>query len=184
MSSSYIGEIRTVGFNFTPNGWIPCNGQLLSIAQNSALFQVLGTTYGGNGTTTFGVPNMNARLAVGAQNGATGTGRSTYALGAQAGAENVTLLTPQLPVHGHTVAALAVQAVSSGTASTGAVGKFPAPSPNGKPYAGTPTAGATLKPQAVTATLDTAGSGQAHSNVQPVLALNFIMCVNGLFPPR
>ncbi|MBF9222990.1 phage tail protein [Hymenobacter ruricola] len=180
MSSPYIGEIRTVGFNFTPRDWVRCDGQLLSINDYDVLFNLIGTTYGGDGQTTFAVPNLNGRVVVGA-NGSQGPGRSRYSLGDQAGAENVTLINSQMPAHGHPVA-LPLLAAASGTASPGAVGQYPAPSPNGKPYAAAPTAGATLKPQAVTGTLGGAGGSQPHSNVQPVLALNFIMCANGIYP--
>jgi microcystin-dependent protein len=182
MSTPYIGEIRTVGFNFTPQGWLRCDGQLLSINEYDVLYNLIGNTYGGDGVNTFAVPNLNGRLAVGA-NGSQGPGRSRYALGDQAGTEDVTLNLNQMPAHGHPVA-VPLLAAASGTASPNAVGQYPAPSPNGKPYAAAPTAGATLKPQAVTGTLGAAGSSQPHSNVQPVLALNFIISANGYFPPQ
>lgn len=184
MSTPYLGEIRIVGFNFPPVDFATCNGQLLSINDYQALFALLSTTYGGDGISTFGVPNLNSRLGVGAQNGAQGPGLSPYSLGAQGGTEGVTLNTSQLPAHGHTVA-VPIQAVTTGTAAASPVGKFPATSPGNKPYAAPATAGATLNPQALTATMGaTTGGNQPHSNVQPVLAMNYIICTQGIFPPQ
>ena len=184
MSTPYLGEIRVVGFNFPPVGFATCNGQLLSINDNSALFALLGTTYGGDGINTFAVPNLNSRLGVGTQNGSPGPGLSTYPLGAQGGTEGVTLNTSQLPVHGH-AAAVPIAAVASGAATSAVVGKFPAASASTKPYASASTAGATLNPQALTAAMGTTtGGNQPHSNVQPVLAMNYIIATEGIFPPQ
>ena len=181
MSTPYLGQVIAVGFNFTPVGFAACNGQLLNISDYDALFYVIGTTYGGDGVNTFAVPNLNGRLAVGAQG--QGPGLSSYPLGTQVGTENVTLVTTQLPTHGHTVNA-PLQAVTTGTASAGPVGKFPATSPTAKPYAAAATAGATLSPQALTAALGVAGGSQPHSNLQPTLAMNFIIATQGIFPPQ
>ncbi|MBH8567413.1 phage tail protein [Microvirga sp. STS02] len=181
MSTPYIGQVIAVGFNFAPVGYVACNGQLLQIAEYETLFTLIGTTYGGDGITTFAVPNMNGRLAVGAQG--QGPGLSSYPLGTTVGTENVTLTTSQLPVHGHTANA-PLQAVTTGTASAGPVGKFPATSPIAKPYAAAATAGATLSPQALTATLGVTGGSQPHSNLQPSLAMNFIISTEGIYPPQ
>src|SRR5689334_8868100 len=98
MTQPFIGEIRFFGFNFPPRGWASCAGQLLSIAQNQALFSLLGTTYGGNGVQTFALPDLRSRVPVGVgSNGGVGT----YTLGEQSGTENVTLLTTQIPQHNH-----------------------------------------------------------------------------------
>ncbi|GAB3843854.1 tail fiber protein [Hymenobacter terrigena] len=152
---------------------------MLQISQYDTLFNLIGTTYGGDGQTTFAVPNLNSRLAVGSQG--QGAGLSPYPLGAQVGTENVTLTATQLPVHGH-AANVPLQAVTSGTASSAPVGKFPATSAGNKPYAAAATAGATLNAQALTGSLGVAGSSQAHSNIQPVLAMNFIICTDGIYP--
>jgi microcystin-dependent protein len=181
MSNPYLGQIIAVGFNFVPVGYVACNGQLLDISNNDVLYTLLGTTYGGDGVNTFAVPNLNGRLAVGAQG--QGPGLSNYPLGTQAGTETVTLNTLQLPTHGHTATA-PLQAVTTGTASSNPVGKFPATSPVKKPYAAAATAGATLNPQALTAAMGATGSSQAHSNMQPVLAMNFIIATEGYYPPQ
>jgi microcystin-dependent protein len=183
MSSSYIGEIRIVGFNFPPVGYVSCNGQLLSINDNQALFTLIGTTYGGDGVNTFAVPNLNSRLGVGSQNGAAGTSLSSYPLGQQVGTENVTLTTGQIPSHAHSIA-VPLQASTSGTATSNPSNNFPAVSPSAKPYTGSATAGVTLNPQALTATVGVAGSNQPHTNIQPVLAMNYIIATDGQFPPR
>src|SRR6476659_7582144 len=99
MSEPFLGEIRMVGFNFAPQGWALCNGQILSIAQNTALFSLLGTTYGGNGTQTFGLPNLQSRVPM---HWGQGPGLSNYVIGEQTGTENVTILTSNLPPHTHT----------------------------------------------------------------------------------
>lgn len=178
-----IGEIRVVGFNFTPVGWASCNGQMLSISQYTALFSLIGTTYGGDGQTTFAVPNLNSRLAVGAQSGVAGPGLSSYPLGAMLGTENATLTSAQMPAHVHTVE-VPLQAATSGPTSASPAGRFPATSPSSKSYAAAATAGAALDAQALTATVGATGGGALHSNVQPVLAMNFIIAVDGIYPSR
>jgi microcystin-dependent protein len=176
-----MGEIRIVGFNFAPQGWAACNGQLLAINEYEPLFTLLGTTYGGDGVNTFAVPNMNGRAVVGAQG--QGPGLSNYPPGTMVGTEGVTLTSNQLPTHGHTVA-VPLQAVSSGTATASAVGNFPAVSPTNKPYAATATAGAALNAQALTVTVGVAGGSVPHSNMQPVLALNYIIATQGIYPSQ
>jgi microcystin-dependent protein len=101
MSQPFLGEIRMFGFNFPPRGWALCNGQILSIAQNTALFALLGTMYGGNGQTTFALPDLRSRVPL---HMGQGPGLSSYTLGQAAGSESVTLTTPQLPSHNHPVA--------------------------------------------------------------------------------
>jgi microcystin-dependent protein len=183
MSTPYLGEIRVVGFTFPPVSFASCNGQLLPISEYDALFTLLGTTYGGDGQTTFALPNLNSRLGVGAQAGQRGPGLSAYLPGQQAGVEGVTLTTTQIPSHGHTIA-VPLQASTSGTATSTPTNNFPAVSPINKPYAAAATAGAYLNPQALTATVGVAGSGQPHSNIQPVLALNYIICTQGIYPSQ
>src|SRR5579863_10316349 len=102
MSDQYLGESRMVGFNFAPTGWALCNGQIMSISQNTALFSLLGTTYGGNGTSTFALPDLRGRRVVGAGQG---PGLSLHDLGEMGGEESVTLIVSQLPIHTHPVMA-------------------------------------------------------------------------------
>src|ERR1700719_3340863 len=118
MATPYIGEIRMFGGNFAPRNWALCNGQLLLISQNTALFSILGTTYGGNGTTTFGLPNLQGRVPI---HWGSGAGLSTYAPGQTAGAESVTLLQSNLPPHSH-----AVNAIASGGNQASPAGTVPA----------------------------------------------------------
>jgi len=103
MSEPFVGEIRAFGFDFAPQGWLQCNGQTLAISQYAALFSLLGTTYGGNGTTNFQLPNLQGRVAIGQGNGA---GLSPYVMGQAAGTENVSLATAQIPSHTHAVNAV------------------------------------------------------------------------------
>lgn len=179
MSTPYLGQIIAVGFNFTPVGYMPCDGQLISIADNSALFALLGTTYGGNGTTTFGLPNLNSRVTVGSQNGAAGPGLSAYPLGQTGGVESATLITTQIPAHTHPFTGT-IAAATGGTKSNDPAGKFPGTASQAL-YANT-GATATLAADALTAAAAPAGGSQPHSNIQPVLALNYIIATDGIFP--
>lgn len=191
MTQTYIGELRSFPYNFAPRNWATCQGQLLSIAQNTALFSILGTTYGGNGQTTFALPNLSGRVTNSA-GGGTGPGLSPYSLGEQAGSETVTLLSTEMPSHNHTVDVWY---------QTGAVDTFmhAAPTPQlhlskllikaqtgaaysqgqmwNSPPIDTPV---TLNPQ----TLSLTGGSQPHNNVQPNLTLLWCICVQGNFPPR
>lgn len=162
----YLGQIMMVGFNFAPKGWALCNGQLLPISQNNALYAILGTTYGGNGTTTFALPNLQGRVPI-----HVGTG---FQLGAAGGEDAHTLTLTELPTHGHGVIA------SSITADAGSpVGSFLA---NSGHTTFEPTASATgaLAPHAVAAD----GGGLPHENRSPYAVLNFAIALTGLFPPR
>jgi microcystin-dependent protein len=180
MSEPFLGEIRLVGFNFAPVGWALCAGQILPINQNTALFSLLGTTYGGNGTTTFALPDLQGRAALGMGNGA---GLSPYVLGQIMGTETVTLTVGQMPAHNHLIAANAANATVS--------------SPSGADLAQTAEArggGAAYNtystpPMAKPVTLDAAtvqpsGGSGPHPNIQPVLALNYIIALQGIFPSR
>lgn len=166
----FIGQISIVGFNFPPRGWAACNGQLLSIAQNTALFSLLGTTYGGNGKTTFALPDLRGRTPMGTGNGAGLTPRS---LGEQVGTESVTLLTSQLPQHTHTVTAQASRADRANAGGAQLASAADAV------YATTGPA-ATLAPGSVSP----AGSGLPHNNLQPQLALMFVIALEGIYPAR
>lgn len=175
MSEPFLGEIRAFGFNFQPRGWAFCNGQLLSIAQNQALFAILGTTYGGNGQTTFALPNLQGRLPV-HSGGSAGPGLAPVSLGEMAGTETVTLTTANLPPHAHgTRASADLAAVATpaggvmGAKGRGGVDVYAAPSP--------------LTPLAAGA-VGLAGGSQPHDNMQPSLALNFCIALEGIFPSR
>ena len=170
MAEPFLGEIRMFGFNFAPSGWAFCNGQLLPISQNTALFSLLGTTYGGNGTSTFALPNLQSRVAV---HMGEGSGLSDYVLGQNGGSETTTLLESQLPAHSHVVN------VDNGAGSfEKPAGHVPARS-SAKAYART-SDGSTLN----ASTVSTTGSNQPFNNLQPYLVLNFCIALQGIFPSR
>ena len=178
MSDSYLGEIRTVGFNFAPVGWLQCNGQLLSIFEYNALYTLLGTTYGGDGQSTFAVPNLQSRVNVAAGNG---PGLSAYTPGQIGGTEAVTLNNTQLPTHAHPFTA-AVNASTNGASTNNAAGNYPGNASTSL-YNATPSS-AMLAAGSLTGSAQPAGGSQAHTNIQPVLALTCIICVEGIFPPQ
>lgn len=173
MTQPYIGEIRFFGFNFPPRGWASAAGQLLSIAQNQALFSLLGTTYGGNGVTTFQLPDLRSRTPVGQGN--TG-GVGTYVMGEVLGTENVTLLTTQIPSHTHNLVGTTATATHrppfGRTIGADTAGNVDFLAPGGTPVA--------LTPQSIAQ----AGSTQPHPNLQPYTTLNASIALQGLFPSR
>ena len=178
MADQYIGEIRAVGFNFAPQGWAMCNGQLLPISQNTALFSLLGTSYGGNGTTTFALPDLRVRFPLHAANGSAGPGLSAVQLGENVGATSVTLTAAELPTHTHVPAAVdAAGTVTSPANATWA--KARTGRTEGLIYA---TGGAVepMDPGAVLAN----GGGQPHNNLPPYQVVNFIIALQGVYPPR
>lgn len=162
-----------VGFNFAPKGWALCNGQLLAISQNTALFSPLGTYYGGNGTSNFALPNLQSRVPIHAGQGA---GLSSYVLGEQTGTESVTLLTAQIPAHNHIV-----NGVASGGNQAGPGGGSPAMESTGTSldYSNAPPNSAMNA-----AMVSNTGGNQPHANIQPVLCVNFIIALQGIFPSR
>jgi len=172
MAEPYLSEIRVFGFDFTPKGWAPCNGQTMSIPQNQALFALLGTTYGGNGTTTFCLPNLNGAAPV-HLNGPVGTIQG--AQGAVGGEASHVLAAGEVPQHAHRVN------VSSQTANqTLPAGNILA-APATAIYApDDPSQTGTLDPSS----LDMVGGGAGHQNTQPSLALNFCIALQGVFPSR
>ena len=171
MSDQFVAEIRIFPFNFAPQGWAMCNGQLLPIAQNTALFSLLGTMYGGNGTSTFGFPNMQGRLPM---HHGQGPGLTQRFQGEQDGGENVTLLNSELPPHTHIP-----NCNSLDGDDIGPLGNVWAPDGAGSPeYA--PAPNATMNPNQ----LLPAGGNLPHNNLQPSLALNFCIALQGIFPPR
>jgi microcystin-dependent protein len=171
MSDPYIGEIRMFGGNFPPNGWAFCNGALMPISENDALFMLLGTTYGGDGQETFALPNLSGRLPIHMGTGPSGV---TYQIGEAAGVESVTLTTQQIPTHNHSVLAstnLATQA-NPGNALL-------AQSTAAKMYYEDAT-NASLS----ASTLQPVGGSQPHENMQPYLAVSFIISLFGIFPTQ
>ena len=171
MSEQFIGEIRMFGFNFAPQGWALCDGQLLPISQNTALFSLLGTTYGGDGRTTFALPDMRSRVPVHQGQGA---GLSSYAEGQAGGAETVTLAAAQMPGHTHSV-----KASSSAAASDQPQGRVLARSRNDI-YTAEPDATTVMNAKM----LGDAGGSEPHANIQPYLAVNFCIALAGIFPAR
>lgn len=180
MSEPFIGEIRMVAFNFAPVGWAFCDGQLLPVSQNDALFALIGTTYGGDGMTTFGLPNLQGRVPV---HMGTGIGLSTKHIGSLGGAEGVVVNSSTLPVHTHSATVnMACSAEAAGGGSpVGNVPAVPAAGLTGvKAYASTGTGAMGESSGTTTA----AGGNQPHNNMQPFLAVNFIIALEGVFPSR
>jgi microcystin-dependent protein len=173
MANPFLGEIRIFGGNFAPVGWALCNGQIMAITQNTALFSLLGTTYGGNGTTTFALPDLRGRVPI---HFGQGPGLSNYVEGQQGGAESVTLTIAQMPSHAHTV-----NAVASGGNQAGPAGGSLAIESTGTSL---DYSNATPASPMNAAMLSQAGSSQPHTNIQPYLCLNFIIALQGIFPSR
>lgn len=168
----YLGEIRIFSGNFAPKGWALCNGQLLSIQSNTALFAIIGTYYGGNGTSTFALPNLQSRVAI---HQGQGQGLSPYNVGQVGGNEIITLTSLELPRHNHTMATFngpggTIHPASAILAST----------TSDKPYTTGASDGSTLNPSAISF----AGSNQPHANIEPYLCMTFIIATVGIFPPR
>jgi microcystin-dependent protein len=169
MAQPYVGEIRMFAGNFPPVGWLFCNGQQLAISENETLFQLIGTTYGGDGESTFNLPNLQSRVPVHFGNGPDGV---NYPLAQQAGTESVTLTTQQIPIHNH--AALVSGSIGNNNSPNGnvtsqsvSVKVYIADSPNQPMNAGS------VSPQ---------GGSQPHENCQPFLCINYIISLFGLFP--
>jgi microcystin-dependent protein len=169
MSEPFIGQVMMIGFTFAPRGWALCDGQILPIAQNTALFSLLGTTYGGNGTTTFALPDLRGRVPIHAGQG---PGLSPYTLGQVGGAEQVTLLANQMPAHNHSLSATNAEA-----SLTLPGGQLLAQSREVTYGSGAPVA---MNPQSI----GQAGGSQPHENRQPYLTINFIIALEGIYPSR
>jgi microcystin-dependent protein len=177
MSNPFVGEIRMAGFNFAPVGWAECNGQLLPISQNTALFSLLGTQFGGDGRSNFALPNLQGRAPLDAGQGA---GLTNYVIGEESGSETVTLLQSELAAQTHGVQGSkesgsqsspsgAVWAVSPAPRRGSAVNLYTTTAPNASMNAGA---------------VAPAGGSQPHNNMQPYLVLNFIIALQGIFPAR
>ncbi len=172
---AFLGEIKMFAGNFAPRSWALCDGQLLSISQNSALFSILGTTYGGDGRTTFALPDMRGRVSI---HPGTGPGLSRKTLGQRGGSETVTLTSGQMPAHSHTAITNADTTVAS---SDRPENKLPARNAAATPQYGENMNG-TLSSTAVS--VGNTGGSQAHTNVQPYLVVNYIICLQGIYPSR
>lgn len=171
MADPFIGEIRMAGFNFAPRGWAFCNGALFSIAQNTALFSLLGTMYGGNGQTTFGLPNLMGRIPL---HMGQGPGLTNREVGEMGGQEAVTLIQAQIPAHSHVA-----HAATGGARAATAAGNMLASGEADVFSRGTGQA-TTLAP----GQLDLAGGSQPHPNIQPSLGVSFIIAIEGIYPSR
>lgn len=171
MSEPFVGEIRMFAGNFAPRSWAFCDGQLLAVSQNDALFSLLGTVYGGDGRTTFGLPDMRGRLSVHAGQG---PGLSLRRLGAKAGQENVTLTTNEIPLHRH-----AYQGSTDAGNSNTPAGNVLAGRASDATYIETP-ASTSMSSSAVANT----GGSQSHTNMMPYLCVNYIIALFGIYPSR
>lgn len=167
MANPYLGEVRLMSFNFAPKGWAQCNGQILAINQNQALFALLGTMYGGNGVTTFALPNLQGRTAIHAGAG--------YVQGQLGGEAAHTLTAAEMPLHNHIVSATS----SAATLGAGPNAALPAVAGHA-PYRSGSTVTMALAPQAVTSL----GGSQPHNNLQPYSVINFCIALVGIFPSR
>ena len=180
MADPFIGEIRMFAGNFAPRGWAYCDGQLLAISQNEALFSLLGITYGGDGRVTFGLPDLRGRIPI---HKGTGPGLSPRSLGERGGAESATVSVAELPAHSHahhSAAQRAGRSDPSAALRASYVG----------PTDGIPAFGDLEPPPSdplvamANDTITSAGGGQAHANVQPFLCVHFIIALFGIYPPR
>ncbi|PRY22444.1 microcystin-dependent protein [Spirosoma oryzae] len=175
MYECYLGQIQPIGFGYAPKGWTLCQGQLLAITQNTALFSLLGTTYGGDGVTTFALPDLRARVPIGTGQGG---GLPSYAQGQPGGLEQVTLTVNNMPPHIHQV---------QGTMKAGGTGEFD--NPDGvyladgtlKEYSTGPK-NTTMQANSVNGNLTTTGGNQAHENRPPFIAMNYAIALVGIYP--
>jgi microcystin-dependent protein len=171
MAEPFLSEIRLFSFLFAPQGWAMCDGQLMPISQNTALFALIGTFYGGNGVSTFALPDLQGRVAI---HQGTNAG-TTYVIGEQGGEETHTLLTSEIPSHSHT---LSVAGTSTTSDPTGALFAQPASNPHsGGLYS--PTSNSVAGP-----VVGVAGGSQPHENQMPFLVLNYSIALEGIFPSR
>jgi microcystin-dependent protein len=172
MSEPFVGQLSLVGFNFAPVGWATAAGQILPISQYSALFSLLGTTYGGDGRSTFGLPNMQGNVANGFGQGA---GLNPYSLGETGGSQTVTLLATETPNHTH-----APMGASARTAITSPAGGSFTNSEAGNIYSATASPAAQMAGSIVSVF----GGSQPHNNMMPTLFISFVIALTGTFPPR
>jgi microcystin-dependent protein len=182
MSDPFVAEIRVFGFNFAPTGWAQCNGQLLPISQNTALFSLLGTTYGGDGRSTFALPDLMGNVPLHIGRNQPGPGLSVYDLGQTSGTQNVTILQTEMPAHTHTPMAATTTATvttSSGNQMARAFKGNIQSSSAGLFYSANPPQ-TTMAPQAI----GVQGGSLPHNNMMPTLVLNYCIALQGVFPAR
>jgi microcystin-dependent protein len=172
MSDPFLGEIRMFGFNFPPSGWALCDGQLLTISQYSALFALLGTQFGGNGSTNFALPNLQSRVPV---HMGTGPGLSPYIIGQAGGNENTSVLIGNMPNHTHLV-----QCNTGGGNQASPANGFPAVESTGTSLDYSNAADSTMN----SAMVEAVGGGTPINNIQPYLCVNFCIALEGIFPSR
>jgi microcystin-dependent protein len=171
MGQPFVGECRPVGFNFAPNGWQTCQGQLLSISEFTTLFQLIGTTYGGDGQQTFGLPDLQGRVPIhqGSNQG------SSFVIGGRGGGENVTLLTGQMPIHSHPL-----QACGSNGNSNSPQNNVLAGNATQVYYGPNPAPVRAMNPAAITSV----GGSLPHNNLQPYMTLTWVISLFGIFPSQ
>ena len=172
MADPFVAEIRIFPFNFAPKGWAFCSGQIMPLSQNTALFSLLGTTYGGDGKSNFALPDLQGSAAM---HPGQGPGLSLHDLGETGGSPTVSLLTTEIPAHNHSFNFMAATAVSSNPADS-----YFSNSPNANASVYTALT-SNVKPAS---TLSAAGGDQPHNNMQPYLTLNFCIALQGVYPPR
>ena len=180
MADPFVAEIRIFPFNFAPSGWAMCNGQLLPLSQNTALFSLLGTTYGGDGKSNFALPNMQGSAPM---HPGQGQGLSLRDLGEMSGVESITLLQSEMPVHTHFLQASGAEATTiTAAGNMPALGAYDNGQQNGAigAYSEQATPNTQMGFQAISLT----GGGLPHNNMQPYLTLNFCIALQGVFPPR
>jgi microcystin-dependent protein len=171
MAQPYIGEIRIFGGNFAPSGWAFCNGQILPISENEALFQLIGTTYGGDGQETFGLPDLQGRAPIHMGGG--------FVISQNGGVEQVTLTVPQIPSHTHPA-----QVAAAGD-SASPTGNYWSTAPGASTALGNTAAGAGANIASMAATaVGSAGGSQPHENMQPFLGISYIISLFGIFPSQ
>jgi len=176
---SYIGTICIFGFNFAPKNWAFCNGQLIAIQSNTALFSLLGTTYGGNGTTTFGLPNLQGRVA---NSQGQGAGLSDYVMGELSGTDSVTILSSNMPAHNHTVS-LSLNANATASSGNNPSGTFPGLAGGTTKLYNTAATGGVFMTNP-TVTIGASGGNQPIAISNPTLIMNYCICLYGIYPAR
>jgi microcystin-dependent protein len=173
MADPFVAEIRMFSFNFAPKGWAGCNGQLMPISQNTALFSLLGVIYGGDGRSTFGLPNLQGNAPMFYEQG---PGLSNHTIGESGGTESVTLLQSEMPIHSHPVNAAIIDIADSNIPTGNNIGKATTKVFNN-------LANGSLV-QMNTQTISNMGGSMPHNNMMPYLVLNFCIALQGIFPPR
>lgn len=184
IANPYIGEIIMFGGNFAPRTWAFCNGQLMSIAQNSALFSILGTTFGGDGRTTFALPDLRGRVSV---HPGTGPGLTPRRLGQRSGTEITTLTLSTMPAHTHTASGTVMANNTDSSTAIPTDNNFSHPDPAGtgkRNIYSTLDNTVSMKPNNVHVTVGMTGGGQYYNNMQPWLGINFIIALYGVYPSR